>query len=114
VLSVVCLGGVLVIWLSSPAAARHALFAPRGAEAALAAALLVTVGASVAVLAAGRPPGVARWLLALLIALVAGVVAVMAIASLVAPVDVDDVGVGLLLACGAVGMNVVAARVARW
>jgi hypothetical protein len=109
----VCLAGVLLAWLGSPAAAGRALFGSAGSVAVVAVAIVGTVIAVVVGLAGRRPSAGIRWGLALPLAVLTGGVAVLAFGAFFAPGDTTDVGLGMLLAVAVVGMYVVAARVSR-
>lgn len=112
-ITTILLGGVLAIWLASPVTAGHALFGRLGSEAVVAAGLAVTIAGAIALLARSGTSWFQRWGIALPTSLVAAFVAVTAIACFFAPHDATDVGLGVLLAVGAAGMNVIASHVAR-
>ncbi len=108
----VCLGSVLTVWLGSPTAAHAAAFGPSGSMAVLAVALMATI-IGTAVASAPQATRGLRWGTALPMAIIAGGVTVLAITSLFAPTRATDVGLGALMAAGAIGMDVVATQVGR-
>jgi hypothetical protein len=112
-ISVICLGGVLLVWLRSPTAAGHALFGPGGSRAVAAVALLVTAAGTVAALSFSGSSGRLRWGVALPVALASGAVAALGLGSFLDPGNGTDVSLGLLLLLGAAGTGVVAIQVSR-
>jgi hypothetical protein len=107
-----CLAGVLAAWLMDGPAAERALFGRSGSLAVVAVAAVLTVAATAAALDRRRPAGL-RWALSLPAAVAGGAVGTLAIGALLAPQENVDVGFGGLLAVGAVGTTVVAARMSR-
>ena len=113
IVAVACLGGSLVVLLVSPQAASSAGFGRAVSLVIVAAAVVLTVTGAGVVLASAQTSWGMRWGVALPLAIAAGGVAVLALATLVTPRQVADAVIAVLLAGAVVGMNVVAAQVAR-
>lgn len=111
--AVVMLAGVLVSWAVDGSKADRGFIGAFGAWAMVLAGLVVAAGATLLVYFAPRLPVGVRWGLGLLVAVANGGVAVLALGSLFAPRDGSDVGFGMLLALAVIGLNVLAAQVAR-
>jgi hypothetical protein len=107
-----CLAGVLVAWVGTPDAAGRALFGAGGSIAVVAVAAAFTVAGTIVALRGPWSAGL-RWALSLPAAVAGGAVGTLAIGALLAPGENVDVGLGALLALGAVGATVVAARTSR-
>lgn len=113
IVALVCLGGSLVVLLVSPQAASSAGLGRAVSLVIVAAAVVLTVTGAGVVLASAQTSWGMRWGVALPLAVAAGAVAVLALATLVAPSGVTDAVIAVLLAGAVVGMNIVAAQVAR-
>lgn len=109
----VCLAGSLVAWLASPPAAGRAAFGQVGSLVVVAAAVVLTAAAAVATVVSAQTAWGLRWGIALPLAIAAGGVAVLALVALVGSRELSDAAVAVPLGVAVVGMNVVAAQVAR-
>jgi hypothetical protein len=113
VAAVLCLLSVAVVWAGSGSAASRAMFGRIGSVAVVLAGLVATMVGLVVVLLGRRRAAGVRWGLALPMAVLGGGVGALAIGSVVTPSGAADVGIGLLLVVGAIGMWVVATQVSR-
>ena len=112
-IAVVCLGGVLLVWLGHAAARERAIFGPSVSVAVLSAALAGTAIGGACVVALRPAARGLRWAVALLLAVLAGGVECVTLSGLFAPRDGLDIGVGILSALAGSAIVVVAARLTR-
>jgi hypothetical protein len=113
VAAALCLLSVAAVWAGSESASSHAMFGRAGSVTVVLVGLAATVVGLVVVLTGRRRSAGTRWGIALPMAVLGGGVGALAIGSVFAPSGAADVGIGLLLAVGAVGMWVVATKVSR-
>lgn len=113
IIAVACLGGSLIVLVVSPQAADSAGLGQAVSLVIVAAAVVLTVSGAGVVLASAQTSWGMRWGVALPLAVAAGGVAVLALTTLVTPQGMADAAIVVLLAGAVVGMNVLAAQVAR-
>lgn len=112
-IAVICVGGVLAVWLGSPTAGGRAIFGRAVSVAISGVALALTLVGGAAVAIYRRGSRALRWPLGLPMAAAAGAVGALAAGTFFAPEDGTDAGVGILLLMGTAGMVIVAVQVLR-
>lgn len=113
VVAAICISTVASVWIAHPGPSDHAVLARFASVAVLLAAVIVSIVGAVVSAVAPAASRAVRWGVALPVVVLGVMVAVLGCAALAASVGQTDVFLGVILFVGVVGMEVVAAQVAR-